>query len=95
MALFELKPEDLGDALALIRNPNLTIRSDQAKRVAELQIILENARPSAELAKAVARSMELDSQIIDALKTRDAALLEAGMAKRRVDELEAALPEPQ
>lgn len=45
MPLYELKQEDINDLLALIRNQNLTIRSDQAMRVAVLQSILEQARP--------------------------------------------------
>lgn len=90
MALFELTQNDVNDIANLISGPTLTIVARDAQRVAYLQLLLKNLQPSAELAKVTAKNIELESQIRAALSTRDAALLEAGIAKRRIDELESA-----
>lgn len=88
MSLFELKQEDFNDIWALIAGSNLTITANNAKRVAELQTLCSTIKPSTALEECRARCDKLEREVQECLRVRDNALLEAGVAKRRVDELE-------
>lgn len=91
MALFDIKQEDINDVLRLIVSDSLTIMASQAPRVTQLQVMLRNARPSTALEECAARCEKLEHEVQACLKARDAAQLEAGMAKKRADEAEALL----
>lgn len=90
MSLFELKQEDINSLRSLICAESLTITANIAKRVVYLQVMLEQMQPSTALDESKARCEVLEKQNAECLRVRDAALLEAGLAKRRIDELEAA-----
>lgn len=86
MALFELKQEDINDALALIRNTNLTIRGSDALRVAQLQAILASAQPSGEVVRLKEIIAKLEKELSAAIAAVNASELDARIAKRRLDE---------
>lgn len=90
MALYDLKQEDIADVLALISAASLTITANNARRVAQLQGVFANAKPSTLLDECKARCDALEKEVQACLRVRDAALLEAGIAKRKVDELTSA-----
>jgi outer membrane murein-binding lipoprotein Lpp len=91
MALYDLKQQDINDTLRLIASPSLTITADNAARVAHLQSVLRSAQPSTLLEECKARCDKLEHEVQACLSARDAAQLEAGMAKKRADEAEALL----
>lgn len=93
MALYEMSKADIEDVHALIASPSLTITANNARRVAQLQQLFSNAQPSKALEESKARCETLEQEVQACLRVRDAALLEAGMAKRRADECDVALRE--
>lgn len=88
MSLFELKQEDINDLLTLISMQSLTITANNARRVVQLQDVLRNAAPSIKLDECKTRCEALEKEVQACLRARDAALLEAGLAKRESDEQE-------
>lgn len=91
MSLYELKQEDINDILTCISSATLTITANNARRVTQLQALLASARPSKLLEECQARCDKLEQEVQACLRARDAAQLEAGLAKRHIDELEAKL----
>lgn len=89
MTVYEIKQEDIADLLALISAASLTITANNAARVTQLQVMLRAAQPSAAIDELKVRCEKLEAEVRACLRVRDAALLEAGLAKRRGDELEA------
>lgn len=88
MSLYELKQADVSDLLELVSSASLTITANNAKRVAQLQLVLAGASPSVEIEVLKERCQVLEKQNAECLRVRDNALLEAGVAKRRGDALE-------
>jgi hypothetical protein len=86
MALYELKQEDINSIRSLISAEALSISANLAKRVAYLQVLLEQAQPSAALDECKARCKALEREVQECLRVRDNALLEAGVLKRRIEE---------
>ena len=87
MSLFELKQEDINDVLTLVSGASLTITANNAARVAQLQAVLRSAKPSTLLDECNARCDRLEKEVQQCLRALDAALLEAGILKRRIDGL--------
>ena len=83
MSLYDLKQEDIEDLRALISAASLTITANNAARVTQLQALLRNAVPSRALEESEARRETLEHEVQECLRKRDAALLDAGLAKAR------------
>lgn len=91
MPLYDLKQEDIADIHSLICAASLTITANNARRVAQLQVMLASAKPSDLLKDCETRCEMLERQVQECLRARDAAQLESGIAKRALDEMAARL----
>lgn len=92
MALYQLTEADIHDVLELVSAQSLTITANNARRVAQLQNIFANAQPSKEVA-ALNDELRAAKDMADkCITARDHALLEAGLAKRELEDWKRAHP---
>lgn len=95
MSLYELQQADARDLLELISAPSLTIPANMAPRLTQLQMMLRQLAPSSEHeelkvahAQLQAEHAAMCKQADELARQRDNALLEVGLERKRVHELE-------